>query len=351
MTAGSQTIGPAFTDRRLDPSVRAGLDVARAAAAVYVVLHHTVQIPGPAGLIFSFGQEAVLVFFLLSGFVIFANERDRSAHPRGYYLRRLRRIYPPMIVAMLVSTVLWAVGVIDVEFSWESLVGTLFAVQDIPLLKPGVITEPYLGNDPLWSLSYEIFFYLVFPLVMILWRRSPIVTRWVVPAICVVAYGSFLIAPNHFSLVASYFLMWWAGAMAAHLYMRESLRVRNAIPEFVGLAALTVTAGMGVVAYGSAGIGYFPILILRHCATVLILFAVLFTPLRGLMARLSFRVVGPAATVAGISYGLYVVHYPIMVQSGANHSWWIIPAIGATIALAWVADKWVPSLLPRAPRD
>lgn len=80
MVAGAQTVS---TQRKLSPNVKAGLNVARSAAALYVVAHHAVQIPGPMGAIFSFGQEAVLVFFLLSGFVIFANERDRSARPRG----------------------------------------------------------------------------------------------------------------------------------------------------------------------------------------------------------------------------------------------------------------------------
>lgn len=348
-TAGSkqETVAP----RTLSPSVRAGLDVARAVAALYVVVHHTVQIPGPAGAIFSFGQEAVLVFFLLSGFVIFANEKDRSARPMGYYLRRLRRIYPPMMVAMAISTALWATGLISQSFSVESLLGTLLAVQDIGFLKPGVVTDPYLGNDPLWSLSYEIFFYIVFPMVMVAWRRSEVATRWAVPIVSVVAYATYLMAPNHLSLVIAYFLMWWAGAMVAHLYLGGGIRVRNALPEFVGLTVLCAAAAVGVFAYGFAGLGYFPFLIFRHCAVVLVLFALLFTPVRSLLARMSSRVAGVAAAVAGISYGLYVVHYPILVQTSANESWWAVPAIAATIAAAWLADKGTDKLLPRAPRS
>ncbi|QOC25498.1 hypothetical protein IC744_03750 [Microbacterium hominis] len=77
MVAGAEVV----VERKLLPQLRAGLDVARAATAVYVVLHHVVNLPGPAGVIFSFGQEAVLIFFLLSGFVIFANERERVRRP------------------------------------------------------------------------------------------------------------------------------------------------------------------------------------------------------------------------------------------------------------------------------
>ena len=346
MVAGAE-IG---TERRLSPRVRAGLDVARACAAVYVVLHHTIQVPGPARVVFSFGQEAVIVFFLLSGFVIFANERDRSARPRGYYVRRLRRIYPPMIFAMLISTVLWTTGLIDARATWQSAVGTLLAVQDIAFLKPGVIIDPYLGNDPLWSLSYEIAFYILFPLVMIVWRRSEKLARIAVPTVAVLAYITYLAMPNHFSLVLAYFLLWWGGAIVAHLWLHDRVHLRNALPEFLGLMALALTAGAGVVLYGFDGVGFFPFLILRHFAFAIVMFLVLFTPVRRLMGGISVRVARPAAAVAGISYGLYVVHYPILVQTGANHSWWVVPAALATVAAAWVADVGISRVLPRAPR-
>ncbi len=290
------------------------------------------------------------MFFLLSGFVIFANERGRVARPAGYYVRRIRRIYPPLIIAMLVSTVLWSTGLIHTPFSWESALGTIFALQDISFLKPGVVTDPYLGNDPLWSLSYEIFFYLVFPAVMLAWRRSQTVTRLSVVLVSVLAYVSYLAFPNHFSLVVAYFLVWWVGAMAAHLYLRDELRLRFATPEIVGLISICVAAFIGLLLYGYSGFGYFPFLMLRHFLVVLGLFVLLLSPLRRLLATMSARVAGAAAAVASISYGLYVVHYPILIQTEANRSWWAIPALAATIAIAWVADRGTDRVLPRAPR-
>lgn len=335
---------------QLSTRARAGLDVARAAAAIYVVLHHCVRTGTPVDLLFSFGQEAVLVFFFLSGFVIFFNEKDRSRHPRGYYLRRLRRIYPTMLVAMVVSTILWAMGLISAEFSWSSLVGTLFALQDIPFLKPGVIVDPYLGNSPLWSLSYEIFFYAVFPAVMVIWRRSERVARWAVPAICFVALGSFLALPNHFSLVVSYFMIWWAGAMVASLYMRSRLRLREAQPELWGLAVISALALAGVIAHGFAGLGYFPFLLARHFVFSFALLVVLLLPTRRMIAGLASPLGRAGTAVASISYGLYVVHYPVLVQTQSTQSWWIAPALVLTVILAWIADRWVPSLLPSAPK-
>jgi peptidoglycan/LPS O-acetylase OafA/YrhL len=65
---------------KLSARLSASLDVARAIAACYVVLHHVANARGWSngpGLVLRFGQEAVLIFFLLSGFVIFSNERTR----------------------------------------------------------------------------------------------------------------------------------------------------------------------------------------------------------------------------------------------------------------------------------
>jgi len=340
--------------RRLSPRARSGLDVSRAFAAVYVVLHHAVAsitAPKAIDLLFSFGQEAVIIFFLLSGFVIFANERDRVAHPRGYYLRRLRRIYPLILIAMLLSTVLWATGLIIETFSWSSLFGTLFSVQDIAFLKPGVITAPYLGNDPLWSLSYEVFFYAVFPIVMIAWRRNQMAARHAVGAIAVVAYVTYLAAPNHFSLVVAYFLLWWTGAMIAKVHLDGNLQIGAVLPEMIWLSALILVAAAGVVFYGSHGLGVFPILMVRHFVVAAAMALALFTPLRGLLASLSLRIARPAAVVAGLSYGLYVLHVPLLVQTGVANSWLLLPAFAGTVVLAYFSDSFLASRLPKAPRD
>jgi len=355
MTTGEiEAAGSAATGvRRLSAQARAGLDVARASAALYVVLHHvvgTLQVPPVIDLAFSFGQEAVLVFFLLSGFVIFANEQGRVARPGGYYLRRLRRIYPLVIIAMLVSFLLWLVGGIQHELSAFSALGTLLSLQDISALKPGVISNPFLGNDPMWSLSYEVFFYAVFPLVMVGWRWSARITRHAVGAIAVLAYVSYLVVPNHFSLVIAYFLLWWVGAMLAKTYLDGSLRALSLIPEIAWLSALIGVAVVGMAMVGSAGLGVFPTLMVRHFAFAALLALIFLTPFRTLLARASGAFARPAALIAASSYGLYVLHYPLLIQTGVSTTVWFIPALLGTIVLAYLSDAVLARYLPRAPR-
>ena len=134
-----------------------------------------------AGIFLRFGQPAVILFFLLSGFVIFANERHRAIRPRGYFLRRLRRIYPPVLVAFVLSVVVvFDNGDLRAQFSWRELLFNLLMLQDVGETKPGVITSSFLGNGPLWTLSYEVAFYLLFPFALAAWRRKPLLTTHLV---------------------------------------------------------------------------------------------------------------------------------------------------------------------------
>jgi len=335
----------------LPRSARIGLDAARATSALYVVAHHAAglfHLPPPIALVLSFGQEAVLVFFLLSGFVIFANESTRTADLRGYYLRRLRRIYPLLVFAMLVSTALWALGLIGSSPSAWSAVWTFLSMQDLSELKPGVIGDPYLANLPLWSISYEVVFYAIFPAVMVAWRRSARATRLGVPIASAAAYGVFIAAPNHFALVAAYFLIWWTGAVAADLYLKGQLTIRSLRIEIVGLALLIAVAASAFAFAGFHGFGFYPVLPLRHFITSLILVLVLASPVRSALARLSVPWARAWAALASISYGLYVLHYPLLIQPTVRvGSQWFVLFAAATFAAATLAERGMMHLIPK----
>lgn len=334
----------------------AGLDAGRATAALYVVIHHvsnasawTAAMKAP----FKFGQEAVIVFFLLSGFVMFANERTRASQPVGYYLRRLRRIYPPLLVAMLTSTlVAWSNGDLAAQFSVEQLTGTLAALQDIPFLKPGVIVEPYLQNEPLWSLSYELAFYLVFPLVLAAWKSSAQLTTHAVGLACCALYVSFALFPNHFSLVGAYFLLWWAGAMAANAYLAGDRDLRALGATYLWLLALCAVAFCVALAVGYENAVVYPGLPLRHFVGAAILLAIGFGAPGRWAASASMRFGALFSAAASVSYGIYVLHFPLLLQwKTASTPFGFVLACGLLVVVAAFAERTLGRLLPRAPRD
>lgn len=328
------------------------LDFLRALAAVYVVLHHVAVHRGwdhGAGMIFRFGQEAVVVFFLLSGFVIFANEYHRATIGFGYFYRRIRRIYPCLLVAMAVSTgVAYWDGSLASGFSLRELIGSLLAAQDISALKPGVIVDPYLGNDPLWSLSYEIIFYLIFPLALSAWKRWPSETTWIVGIVSTLSYVGFAAMPNHVLLVLAYYQVWWCGAMCAQAYLsgaRTPLELKLPISWLIVLCAV---AGIVTWIQGYRGLGIHPFLEFRHFVVSLVFILVGFGPIGRILGSLSQRIEMPMKAVAGISYGLYVLHYPLLVRSSYSES--VLGLIVMTfvlIAVSFFADAYLNRHLPK----
>ena len=338
----------------LSARVCTSLDAVRASAAFYVLLHHVGNARGwshGAGLWLRFGQEAVLVFFLLSGFLIFANERTRATRPKGYYLRRIRRIYPGVVAAMLVSTLVAVDNqTFSATFNWAELVGTGLSLQDLSALKPGVIVNPYLMNSPLWSLSYEVAFYIVFPFVLRAWLRRPRLTNHFVGSLCCLSYVLYLIAPNHWCLVLAYFLVWWCGAMAAAAYFDGGVVVGSIGSPIGWLIALNTIAALATVIVGYRGLGLFPFLMFRHFSFAIVVLAVSFGPIGAWLADQLEPVSSAASEFASVSYGIYVLHFPILVDWHRSHTGWGLAAAAVLLAgTAFVCDRQSSRWLPRAP--
>ena len=145
------------------------LEAIRGFAAVYVVFHHLfsngfTMWGRDFSFLFKFGQEAVILFFLLSGFVIqYAYLHTKDTSFKTFFIKRFVRIYIPLLLVFIANAALFlSYGRPMLLPDFYTLLGNLLMVQDISFLKPNVICEPFLGNLPLWSLSYEWWFYLLF---------------------------------------------------------------------------------------------------------------------------------------------------------------------------------------------
>src|SRR5690348_8364135 len=97
------------------------------------------------------GHEAVIVFFVLSGFLVGGRAFERIAQGRfaagDYAIDRITRIWVPLIPALVLGTAIASGPAGPVEWA-----GNLLGLQH-------VLVEPLGGNAPLWSLAYEIWFY------------------------------------------------------------------------------------------------------------------------------------------------------------------------------------------------
>lgn len=148
----------------------------RGVAAWFVVGYHfrdvfAVDLPKVERL-FATGFYAVDLFFVLSGFVIYLNTQGyfsqfpRRVALRRFYTDRFARIYP-LHIFLLICFALNPItlyffsssGSIDDRYSLDYFIASVFLVQNW-----GVFDE-LKWNIPAWSISSEMFAYLVYPLV------------------------------------------------------------------------------------------------------------------------------------------------------------------------------------------
>ena len=197
MTAIGNRVLPASTGSR-----NAGIDLLRGLCILLVVVHHVaLRIPLhktalgellPRRLLDGLGYngyEAVFVFFVISGFLITLHSLQRwgrlsKMDLRGFYLRRVGRIVPSLLLLLAVLSSMHLAGVPNYVIDGEnqSLGGALLAALGFYLNWYEGMTGWLPGGwDVLWSLSIEEIFYLVFPLLCLALR-----TRGVLIAVLLV---------------------------------------------------------------------------------------------------------------------------------------------------------------------
>ena len=311
------------------------LDGLRTVAVAIVLAYHVAReqelsfLPG--------GFVGVDVFFVLSGFLITSlllreHRSTGRLDLRRFYVRRLWRLYPALILVSGVVAVVFAFfpGPFGLEAAspLESLVALVYGMSWWSGLElPG---GPYLLGLT-WSLSVEEHFYLLWPLVLIaLLRRGGGVRSVVVVAVLANAYTSVLwhlgADPDrlYYMADARFAQMLTGCALAAALFARPDLgRLRPAVS---GRAATLAALGIAVVALtGSRYHGWywsFGMQLVGVAAAVVIGHLAVHRDSR-MSAVLRW---GPMPTLGVWSYGIYLWHLPLMRLAQ--------PVLGDTLVVA-----------------
>ena len=146
------------------------LEMLRGVAALLVVLFHTQAIFAPrAGHtpfanLFGAGNRGVDLFFVLSGFIIAYVHADDAGRPRrlGHYaFNRLARIYPTVWIMTALAIGLYAAGFGGADKA-AKLAPAAIAASALLLPQHG----DALVNVT-WTLTYELFFYAMFAVVIV----------------------------------------------------------------------------------------------------------------------------------------------------------------------------------------
>jgi peptidoglycan/LPS O-acetylase OafA/YrhL len=333
---GPQVSDASGTGIRRPPRLPA-LDGLRGVAALVVLVFHVLILsetfaarePGvrpheaswwvthtPLSLLWA-GEEAVFLFFVLSGFVLaLPTTTTAEVRWRAYYPQRLLRLYLPVWASLLFAAALVVVvprGPQADLSGWYAahvpVVGPPEAVRDGLLL----FGAGWL-NSPLWSLQWEVLFSLLLPVYVVLARWRP--RLWAVKAL-----GLFVLLAAALVLGRSdvmFLSMFAFGVLLA--YERERLaaavqRVDSARLGwlFAGLCALLITVdSVLLLAELDRGV----VRAAARCTEVLgacfaVVLALHWEPARRCLSHPWAQWVGTR------SFSLYLVHEPIVVSSAA----------------------------------
>lgn len=293
------------------------LEAIRGLAAVYVVVHHTfsdgLRIKGfNLTPLISFGQEAVILFFLLSGFVIqYAYLRSKDKSFKTYFFKRFLRIYIPLLCVFVANYFIAAAYTKPMD--WFTLAGNLLMLQDISFLKPNVICDPFLGNGPLWSLSYEWWFYMLFFLITTKIKTNASTFVYLISIVSALSYIWF---PNFVNRELMYLAIWWVGADLAEMYSKGTVIELSRLKLQLGallsiIVLLTINVKINNI---NSTVGVSPFLELRHFAFafIAVLMALAWSKLKWIFFD---STIGRFEAIASISFGIYISHWFLIARA------------------------------------
>jgi len=301
------------------------IEALRGLAALYVVIHHSVAnsillFGLNVAYIFRFGEEAVILFFLLSGFVInhsFVKGKDKTF--RTYFFKRATRIYIPLLIVMALGYLMECYGAGEIVNAHpRELLLNLLMLQDISDLKPNVLVDPYMHNSPLWSLSYEWWFYMLYFLVQKHVSSNANKDRLVF-IVSIISALIYLYFPVFLPRLLMYMSIWWIGVILSNKYInRETINIKALAMPLSGNFIILLICGYGVYRASMSGTllgpGVHPVLEMRDSfsAMVLVAIAVFWKSLNWVWFD---KMIKPFLFFAPISYVVYISHYYFVVSA------------------------------------
>jgi peptidoglycan/LPS O-acetylase OafA/YrhL len=217
------------------------LDLIRGLAALLVLLEHWrniffVDYPqlvlhrilfAPLYILCSAGHQAVVIFFILSGYFISGSVfrmLNRESWSWSVYLtHRLLRLWIVLVPGLLLCALWDGMGLhfgmapkLYSGMSGDHLIGNVAATRTVPIFAAnlfylqGILTPSFGSDGALWSLANEFWYYILFPLgLFVVHPRSPVRTR----VICFAFFAgiSWLIGPQ----ILSSFPIWLLGTALA----------------------------------------------------------------------------------------------------------------------------------------
>ncbi|MGZ8289087.1 MAG: acyltransferase family protein [Telluria sp.] len=255
----------------------------------------------------GFAHQSVVIFFVLSGWLVGGSLMNRVGQPgaiASYAVDRITRLWivlvPAFAASLLIGAMIGEVSPVlpDIastgEYSLLVFVGNMFGLQDLAVPRYG-------GNFALWSLTYESWYYVLFPCTVLMFAGATHGQK--AGAAAALAFVAWQLN----TAILLYFLLWLMGAGFSRIHIRIG-----------GATKWLFVAGFGLVAVWFRIKGSNNILLedsfvqdLLYSLLFLTLLCSLQTPVSR-DSKMILAVDRVGRFFAEFSFSLYVIHVPLI---------------------------------------
>lgn len=291
------------------------LQYIRAIAALLVVYFHAIlqlEKLNPDAWItdYQFGKSGVDLFFVLSGFVMWITTSDKPQSVSDFWWKRVRRVVPlywavtlaAAFVALIVPQILKST-----QFDVPHILASLAFVPWVNPSDPaGEMIAPLIV--PGWTLNYEMYFYLLFGLCLL------VPVRHRIAAITALIGSVFLVANLAPESTAARFygdtviFEFVAGVILGRIY-------KTGVSVSAPVVSVAVVLGFGVLLYNDYRGFELPRLITIGIPAAVIIFFATAIRIPDVKAWRWLRLLGDA------SYSIYLTHIFTLAGSRMIYSW------------------------------
>ena len=253
------------------------------------------------------GVFGVQFFFIISGFVLghhFAKKyihNDEKADLKNYYLRRLTRMEPPYLLALIIFFIALVFIIKKYEFAqlFPHFIASFFYVHN------EVFHQNSYVMPVAWTLEIEIQFYILAPLLALLYHLKKRELRWGIFLFLILANTYYWFNVWHGMHVFKFLHYFLCGMFMADLYVEKIKFPGPSRAAFIiGIASLILLPFIEGL-YSTSGY------IIKNLLMVLVFYTTLTN--KGLIKIFSFA---PIAIIGGMCYSIYLIHEQVISATG-----------------------------------